>query len=44
MERIAFRHLVDVCYTEEEMKAIAAEVITLQHSILQFLFTQLQPH
>ncbi|XP_020903991.2 cytochrome c1, heme protein, mitochondrial [Exaiptasia diaphana] len=25
MERIAFRHLVDVCYTEEEMKAIAAE-------------------
>ena len=26
MEQLAYRHLVDVAYTEEEMKAIAAEV------------------
>ena len=26
MEQLAYRHLVDVAYTEEEMKAIASEV------------------
>lgn len=31
MNRIAFRHLVGVCYTEEEMKAIAAEVRHLKN-------------
>ena len=26
MDQLAFRHLVNVAYTEDEMKAIAAEV------------------
>ena len=35
MDQLAFRHLVNVAYTEDEMKAIAAEVIknTLERSL-----------
>lgn len=29
MDQIAFRNLVDVCYTEEEVKKMAAEVDVL---------------
>ena len=33
MDQLAFRHLVNVAYTEDEMKAIAAEV-TMHYSFV----------
>ena len=38
MEQLAFRHLVDVAYTEDEMKAIAAEVTNVTVSVQIILF------
>ena len=37
MDQLAYRHLVNVAYTEDEMKAIAAEVMMHYSFMLSFL-------
>lgn len=36
MDQLAYRHLVNVAYTEDEMKAIAADVSAVFRSFLVF--------